>query len=89
MVHDARRRGGRDRRTGCEPMGTAGQRKRGKELIVKAHEIKKNKKYKVELTLSTPRTCRGGAEAQRHLFFASALDAGQWPASRPDRFTLG
>jgi len=61
--------------------------KRRKEFLVKAHEIKKSKKQKVELTLSTPRTYTGGTEARIHLFFASALDAGQWPTSRPGRFT--
>jgi len=33
-----------ERSTGCEPMGTAGQGERGKELLVKAHEMKKSKK---------------------------------------------
>jgi hypothetical protein len=31
----------------------------------------------------------GGADVQIHVFLTSALDGGEWSASRPGRFTPG
>ena len=55
------------------------------KFLVPFMKILKMSQYTQKLSLCTPQS---GVEAQLHSFLTSALDGGEWSASRPGRFTF-